>query len=391
MIVEPNWGAFRAKFDSKEQRAFEWFCSLLFAKEHKQPIGPLRYFNQAGIEEDPITVGSDVIGWQAKYVGKLSDQAETLKKAIDDAKLQNPSLTHVYFYVSADFAPSRKLGAKEPKYKTEIEDHARSKGVSITWRTRNFFEKPFVCEENANIARYFFTNQKSSIDLIQELARHTEAILNLIRSEIASNGAVIKIDRSPLVVRLKEALLQSPVVIVCGEGGVGKTAVVKDFRSQLAATTPLFMFKATEFSALANVNQLFKDYGDFTLSDLIQEFSSSEEKYVIVDSAEELSGIEYPEVFQELLSTLRLAGWKVIFTTRLSYLEDLERTLIHVYGVSFKPLTVENLIAGELAQFGPLLIEADQPRGHRCTGVLWVRAIQYLRGLVIEAPEAMSN
>ena len=351
MIVEPNWGAFSAKFNGKEQKAFEWFCSLLFSKEHRQPIGPLRYFNQAGIEEDPITVGSDVIGWQAKFVGKLSAQAETLKKAIEDAKLQNPSLTHICFYVSADFAPSRKPGAKEPKYKTEIEDHARSKGVGITWRTRNFFEKPFVCEENANIARYFFTNEKSTIDLIQELSRHTEAILNLIRSSIASSGGVITIDRSPLVARLKETLLRSPVVIVCGEAGVGKTAVVKDFHILLATAAPLFMFKATEFRAITNVNQLFKDYGDFTLSDLIQEFSSSDEKYVVIDSAEELSSIEHPEVFQEILSTLRLGGWKVIFTTRLSYLDDLERTLIHVYGVSFKPLTVENLTAGELAQF----------------------------------------
>ncbi|MCA1536068.1 hypothetical protein I6F21_26385 [Bradyrhizobium sp. NBAIM03] len=351
MLVEPNWAAFRSKFNGKEEKAFEWFCSLLFAKEHKQPIGPLRYFNQAGIEEDPITVGSDVVGWQAKFVEKFSGQTETLKKAIDDAKLQNPSLTQIYFYVSADFGQSRKKGAKEPSYKTEIEDHAQSKGVSIVWRTRNYFEKPFVCEENANISRYFFTNEKSTIDLIRELTRHTEAILNLIRSEIASNGAVIKIDRSPLVLRLKEALLQSPVVIVCGEGGVGKTAVVKDFHHQLAATTPMFIFKATEFTALANVNQLFKDYGDFTVSDLIQEFSLSDEKYVIIDSAEELSGIERPEVFQELLSTLRSAGWKVIFTTRLGYLEDLERTLIHVYGVSFKPLTVESLAADELAQF----------------------------------------
>lgn len=351
MIIEPNWGAFSAKFNGREQKAFEWFCSLLFAKEHKQPIGPLRYFNQAGIEEDPVVVGSEVIGWQAKYVGKLSDQAETLRKAIDDAKAQNPTLTQIYLYVSADFAPSRKPGAKEPKYKTEIETHAASKGVSITWRTRNFFEKPFVCEENANIARYFFTNEKSTIDLVQELARHTDAILNLIRSEIASNGAVIKIDRSPLVVRLKETLQQSPVVIVCGEGGVGKTAVVKDFHKQLANDAPLFMFKATEFGALTNVNHLFRAYGDFTISDLTEEFASAEEKYVVVDSAEELSGIEHPEVFQELLSSFRLTGWKVVFTTRLNYLEDLERILILVYGVSFKPITVENLSADELAQF----------------------------------------
>ncbi|WLA73364.1 hypothetical protein QIH77_42420 [Bradyrhizobium diazoefficiens] len=352
MIVEPNWGAFSAKFYGKEEKAFEWLCSLLFSKEHKQPIGPLRYLNQAGIEEDPITVGDEVVGWQAKFLGGLSaKQAPTLKKAIDDAKEQNPSLTQIYFYLNRDFAPGKKPGAKEPQYKRDIETHARSKGVSIVWRTRNFFEKPFVCEENANIARYFFTNEKSTIDLIQELSRHTDAILNLIRSEIASNGAVIKIDRGPLVARFKEALLQSPVVIVCGEAGVGKTAVVKDFHTQLAAAAPLFMFKATEFSAITNVNQLLKDYGAFTLSDLVQEFSSSDEKYIVIDSAEELSSIEHPEVFQEILSTLRLAGWKVIFTTRLSYLEDLERTLIHVYGASFKPFTVENLTVGELAQF----------------------------------------
>jgi len=27
MLVEPNWGAFSAKFNGKEQKAFEWFCS----------------------------------------------------------------------------------------------------------------------------------------------------------------------------------------------------------------------------------------------------------------------------------------------------------------------------------------------------------------------------
>ncbi|MHC2282896.1 hypothetical protein ACVME8_009539 [Bradyrhizobium diazoefficiens] len=27
MIVEPNWGAFSAKFNGKEQKAFEWFGS----------------------------------------------------------------------------------------------------------------------------------------------------------------------------------------------------------------------------------------------------------------------------------------------------------------------------------------------------------------------------
>ena len=240
------------------------------SKEHNHPIGPLRYFNQAGIEEDPITVGGEVIGWQAKFVGRLSEQTQTLKKAITNAKLQNPSLTRIYFYLNVDFAPSRTDEDKEPQYKKDIEEHARSKGVGITWRTKNFFEKPFVCEENANIARYFFTSETSCLDLIQELSRHTDEILDLIHSEITSSGAVIKIDRRPIVLRLKETLGKSPFVVISGEAGVGKTAVVKDFYGELKSLAPLFVFKATEFSSVTNANQLLKNYGDFTLSDLVK-------------------------------------------------------------------------------------------------------------------------
>jgi hypothetical protein len=143
-------------------------------------------------------------------------------------------------------------------------------------------------------------------------------------------------------------------VIVSGEAGVGKTAVVKDFYTELRGASPLFLFKATEFNDLTNANQLFRDYGDFILSDLIQEFSATREKFIVVDSAEELSGIEHPEVFQEVLSTFRLAGWQIVFTTRLSYLEDLERALIHIYGVSFEPANVESLTTQELAHFSDM-------------------------------------
>jgi hypothetical protein len=30
MLAEANWGNFRAKFNGREQKAFEWLCSLLF-------------------------------------------------------------------------------------------------------------------------------------------------------------------------------------------------------------------------------------------------------------------------------------------------------------------------------------------------------------------------
>lgn len=80
----------------------------------------------------------------------------------------------------------------------------------------------------------------------------------------------------------------------------------------------------------------------------MQEYREVKEKYVIIDSAEKLSDIERPEVFQEFLSTLRNWGWKILFTTRLSYLDDLKNAFIQVYNVGFEPLYIPNLTSDKL-------------------------------------------
>ena len=348
MVIEINWGNFKAKFNGKEQKTFERLCSHLFYKEHNHSIGAFRYHNQAGIEANPITVDEDVIGWQAKFIGsKIRDHKSDLIRAIDNAKDENPALTRIFFYFNVDFPPSSKSGVKDPSYKTEIEEHAKCKGLNITWRTAGFFETPFVCEENANIAKHFFSLEKSVFDLLNELSRHTESILESIHSEISFNNKIIKIDRSLVTEHLEEAIASSPLVILSGEAGVGKTAVIKDLYNHIKDSVPFFVFKANEFN-ISNVNQLFKDYGDFTLLDLTQHYRDSKEKYIVIDSAEKLTDIERPEVFQEFLSTLIRGGWKIVFTTRLRYLDDLKYAFIQIYNVGFKPVNIPNLTNEEL-------------------------------------------
>lgn len=347
-MQEINWNNFKAKFNGKEQSFFEWLCSLLFYRQYNRNFGAQRYKNQAGIEADPIKVNEEVIGWQAKFINTNNSRIKgKLIKAIDDAKNENPTITKLVFYLNDDFPPSSKKGVKDPQYKTDIENHAKSKNIEVEWRTASFFESPFVCEENANIAQHFFSLGKSVVDFIGELALHTESILEPIRSEIIFNGNEIKIDRSTVVENLKEILASSPLVILSGEAGVGKTAVIKDFYSRVKDTVPFFVFKATEFN-ISNVNQLFKDHGDFTLSDFLKEHQGIDEKYMVIDSAEKLSDIEYQEVFQEFLSALLNSNWKIIFTTRHSYLDDLKYQFIEVYNINFHPLNITNLTTEEL-------------------------------------------
>ena len=353
MLIEANWGNFRAKFNGREQKAFEWLCSLLFYKEHGRPTGALRYFNQPGIEAEPVTVDTEVIGWQAKFIGSdLSKYKADLIRAIDTAKTQHPTLTQLHFFLNVDFGRSKKPGVKDPPYKTEIEAYAKLKGIAITWKTASFFETPFVCETNANIAGHFFTLGASVIDFVREIARHTDAVLAPIHSAILVEGRSIKIDRRSVLSRLKDTLSRSSLVIVSGEAGVGKTAVVKDLYDEVKGSAPFFVFKATEFN-VSHVNQLLKDYGAFTFSDFIREHEDFAEKYVVVDSAEKLSDLERPEVFQELLPTLRSSGWWVLFTTRLSYLEDLKYAFIELYRTPFEPLNIPGLTQKELVDLSP--------------------------------------
>jgi hypothetical protein len=233
-----------------------------------------------------VTVGAEVIGWQAKFIDiELAKYKAKLIDAIDKATAQHLSLTQLYFYLNVDFGRGRKSGAKDPTYKTEIEDYAKAKGVAITWKTASFFETPFVCETNAHIAKHFFALGASVIDFVQDIARHTDAVLEPIRSAITVEGDSIKIDRRPLVARLKDTLSRSALVIVSGEGGVGKTAVIKDFYDEVRGNIPFFVFKATEFN-VSHINQFFKEYGGFTFSNFIHEHDDFGEKYVVVDSAE---------------------------------------------------------------------------------------------------------
>jgi len=349
-MQEANWNNFKAKFNGKEQKSFQWFCYLLFCKEFNRNLGVFSYKNQWGIEAEPIEVTGKFIGFQTKfYETKIDDNIKDIKDSISKAKGKNVKLNKILLYINQEFSESSKEGKKDPAYKVEIERHAESLGVEIDWRSRSFFDSPFVCQENAIIAQHFFSLGKSVIDFLNELTQHAEAILAAINSKINFRNNEIKIDRTQNIKSLRDLLTTSSMAILSGEAGVGKTALIKDFYDSVKGKVPFYMFKAAEF-CISNINQLFANYGSFTLVDFVREHQDFEEKYIIIDSAEKLSDIEYKEVFQEFLSTLQSNKWKVIFTTRYSYLDDLRFQFVDVYRVRCKPVNIENLAPAQLVE-----------------------------------------
>src|SRR6266496_4786337 len=342
-MQEINWGNFRAKFNGKEQQSFELLSYLLFCDEYNKKSGIFRYKNQAGIEAEPILVDGEWVGFQAKfYDTKIRDNKGELIGSITKAKKKNPQLKRILFYLNQEFPESSDTDTKDPKYKTDIEATARREGIEIEWRVPSHFEAQLALDKNRIKAEYFFSLRPGVVDFIEELCQSTERIFTPIHSKIEFNGKEIKIDRSHSLNELKTALEQLPLVIVSGEGGVGKTAVVKDLYDQIKEESPFFIFKATEFN-VAHINELFHAYGMLTLSNFINEHKEVDDKYVVIDSAEKLSDLEDYEAFQEFLSALLNAKWKIIFTTRHSYLENLKVHFLEVYRLPFKLQNIERL------------------------------------------------
>jgi hypothetical protein len=333
-MQEVNWGNFKAKFNGKEQKTFEWLCSLLFYDEFGKHYGIFRYKNQPGIETEPIIVNGEWIGFQAKfYDAKISDNVAEIKKSIRIAKTDNPNLQRVLFYLNQEFSENPKPGKKEPAYQIDIETFATTQGVQIEWKVPSHFEAQLTLDRNKHIAQHFFSLDRSIVDFIEELHRFTERFFVPIHSAMELHGQAIKLDRTSLVQGMKTAFEQSPILILSGEAGVGKTAVVKELYEVVKDETPFFAFRATAFQA-SHINQVFRHYGDFTFSDFLDEHEAIPEKYVVIDSAERLFDLDSPEVFQEFLSGLVTHHWRIIFTIRYSFLDNLKRHFLDVYRLS---------------------------------------------------------
>ncbi|WP_431063958.1 AVAST type 4 anti-phage nuclease Avs4 [Methanobacterium sp.] len=347
-IIKPDWDKFKAKFSENHQDNFEWFCNLLFCKEFNQPFGIFRYKNQSGIETDPIIKEDEVIGWQAKfYETTLSSHKKDLIETIRRTKRDYPDITKIILYSNQEWVQrlDREDKAKKPpKGLIEIEEKAESLQIEIDWRTMSFFESSFVTIDNKIIAQHFFSLDQSIIGLVNEKKLHNDAVFHEIQTDINFNDQKIEIDRSEILQNIENELRQKQILIISGVGGVGKTAVIKNFYKKIGEETPFYVFKANEFN-LNNLNDLFNG---LNFRDFIDFHDNEKIKIIVIDSAEKLLELPNTDIFKEFLLNLIKNNWKIIFTTRNNYLEDLNYQFIDIYNINPFNLDITNLDESDL-------------------------------------------
>jgi hypothetical protein len=355
-MIKPDWNIFKTKFSENPQDNFEWLSYLLFCQEFKKPLGIFGYFNQRNIETNPIKVGKEVIGWQAKfYDTTLSQNKSRIIKLVRGSKKDFPSITKIVLYTNQLWGQGKKQN--DPVAKKEIDQVAKSIGVKIDWNhTENFFKSPFVVKENKIIAKHFFSLDKSLLDLLKEQKNHNERILEEIRTQIKFGDKIIEIDRGNILESLEES---NQVTILSGIGGVGKTAVIKNYYERIKTEIPVYIFKASEFE-LRNLNDLFNNN---TIDDFVDAHEKEKQKIIIIDSSEKLLELNNTDPFKEFLRTFISNNWKIIFTTRDNYLEDLNYHFFEIYEIvplNLKITNIELLELEKLSQQFSFLLPADR-------------------------------
>ncbi len=343
-----DWNKFRVKFSGQETNAFEQLAYNLFCEEFDIADGLFRYKNQAGIETEPTEKDNQLIGFQAKfYDTKLSANKQDIIDSIKKGKSKNPNLNVIYVYVNQEFSESSSTTTKKPKYQTEIEDEATKLNLSIKWQVPSFIERQLMLPKNDYLRKHFFELGKSPAECISELSQKSKNILDAIDSEINFNGKTIKIDRSEYFDSIDGDLEDANCLIVSGAGGCGKTALIKDFYQSVQNTIPIYVFKATEFN-VNNVEDSLSPSHSLSLSDFVAFHRNALKKYVVIDSAEKLSDLGNRDPFNQFLKELSSNGWKIIFTTRYSYLDDLKYLLSQIYKVPYRVIDIEVLSPGNL-------------------------------------------
>lgn len=343
-----NWKIFGVKYDQRETWAFEQMSYLLFCAEFDNRIGLFRYKNQTGIETEPIEKDGRNYGFQSKYyTTSIADNKDDIIDSIKKAKSKNKQLDELLLYINQELSESTTKSKKKPQYQLDIEKAAKTAGISIQWRVPSNFELQLSLPDNKYINDIFFSLDPNEGDLLDEISKHNENILQAIQTEITFGDKQIKIDRSSVVESIANASQKKKNIIISGEGGCGKTAIFKEFYSSYFNKIPICVFKANELN-VNHINDIFQIDHKFTFVQFLNTYKDEPIKFFVIDSAEKLAEISNNDILTALIQKLKENAWSIIFTTRYAYLNDLTFHIKENYQLPFDVNDISLISADEL-------------------------------------------
>ena len=348
MRIMPSWDSFQAKYPTKEtQRArFEDLVRSLFCRRYNIKYGIFQCINHAGNETNTIRVGDEIIGFQAKYFNNEIDE-QIIIDSITTAKRRNPEQTKIIIYTNLTFG-NPPIGQRLTSKQKKIEDAANDNNITIEWSVDTM-----ILDQVASvdwIYDVFFGTEPNLMSFLNEEIENTTHILQPINSKIIHNNQEIKVNRNAQLEIIKEAIHKHNHIILHGEGGCGKTAIIKDLYEGIGIETAFSIRKAQSLNVLS-LNDIFRFANNYTATHFVSLFKDTEYKVFVIDSAERLQEIEDTTVLHNLINVLIENKWSVVFTVRNNYLSDLCDELKVLHSITFQCVPVDNISEIDLSEY----------------------------------------
>lgn len=347
----PTWDLFRYKYQSEElQRArFEDLARAIFCYRYDIKFGLFQCFNHAGNETDTIEEDGQIIGFQAKYFSKHIDK-DNIIQSIEAAHNRHPEQTKVIIYTNIPFG-NPPVGQSKTSTQKSIDDKAAKLGITTEWTTDTM-----ILDQAAHVEwiyDVFFGVGPNLASLVKEEIDNTESILGPISSEISYSSKTYKVDRSEIALKLHNGIGRNNHFVIHGEGGSGKSGLVKDIWKDFGNTIPVCIRKAEFFKGIV-FSDVFRHTNSYTAAQFASAFNT-DKKIFVIDSAERLQEIEDDTVLRYTLDFLDKKGWSIIFTVRNAYLNELRDNLGMTYKLNCSYISIGNISTEEVVKIADSL------------------------------------
>ena len=335
----PRWSDFQVKAKKSVNEQFEDLCRLLFCKELGIERGSLvQVKNQPGNETELFVNEGRKVGFQCKYFDFDSNfDNEKFKNSITVAKKHYPDQFTIYLYSNKN--------PKSVKSLKELESFASKNGMTLVYRFNQQITDRVI--DDYIINAFFFKINSEVERLINNKSYYTKYYLNNIQTSIPYKDFEIKFDKKEELSELKKAVDENDVVIISGQGGCGKSSLMKSYLSEIQSQ---FSLDKISFSAIIcegdRMNKdSIKEMLECDISFFFETYKYIKRKIFIIDSAEQISYCKNEHAI--LFNLLKDNGWKIIITCRevktLSLFEFIKR-----YQLSIGKINIHNLSEIEL-------------------------------------------
>lgn len=360
----PLWSEFEYKYPSEKERQdrLEDIARGLFCKLYNIKYGIFQYVNHMGNETEVIERDGEVIGFQAKYFKKTISKHKLIE-SIGNAKKDNPTQTKVIIYMNLAFGEStrRKNNTKrtsatkssDPSVKLSIEKYAEGIGLKVEWVTDKM-----ILDQVAHIKwmrDVFFEVNNDYEDLYAFERRNTEELLAPIETNIIYENQPIKVPRTQIIDKLVDGISHRKSYVIHGEGGCGKTAIIKDLFERIRDNKIPVCIRRAQSLNVVRVDEIFRAHKNFTIEQFLEVYQDTDAKVFVIDSAERLQEIDDLGPVFNLLKRLFENRWSVLFTVRDVYYGDLCEDLKITYRLNCETISVDALSDEELEKLAAQL------------------------------------